>query len=95
MLKSKSGILQILEFSLPQEGILAPLARFALEYVVPLIGKLVAGSEHHAEYMHLTNSIKTFPSPVDFVQELVRAGFRQCSSPINVFQHVVYLYTCS
>jgi len=90
--ESPSSQLLILEFEQPQTGPLAPLARFFLQYAVPLLGSLVAGG-HNAEYDHLRDSILNFPSPENFVVEMTESGFKGCVAK-NVFFDVVYLFSC-
>ena len=66
-----NGVLAILEFSQPsyaQNGILGGLAGIFIQYVVPYVGGLLSGAR--SEYVHLQNSIKEFPSPEHFQQQL-------------------------
>eukprot|EP00980_Cylindrotheca_fusiformis_P019322 scaffold6638_cov127-Cylindrotheca_fusiformis.AAC.6 len=58
--------LGILEFSEPGDdfGIMGAGARLFIRYIVPVIGAMLSGAPR--EYMHLQNSIKEFPSPVEF-----------------------------
>lgn len=66
-----NGILAILEFSEPsyeRHGILGAAAGVFIDRVVPVVGSLLSGATE--EYIHLQNSIKEFPSPEDFRQQL-------------------------
>lgn len=83
----------IIEFVAPQAGLLAPLARAFLVHAVPLLGTLVAGRGHGAEYQHLADSIINFPTPAGFVDLMTAAGLRNCTAR-NVFMEVVYLFSC-
>jgi demethylmenaquinone methyltransferase/2-methoxy-6-polyprenyl-1,4-benzoquinol methylase len=83
----------ILEFATPRGGFLAPVVRLFLKMAVPLLGTLVAGRAHAAEYAHLRDSILNFPHPDDFVTIMSKAGLSNCQSR-NVFLDVVYLFSC-
>ena len=83
----------ISEFVTPRNGPLAPLARFFLVYAVPLLGKLVAGPSHSAEYDHLRDSILNFPSPEEFLSLMHKSGMKNCHSR-NVFFETVYQFSC-
>ena len=39
-------------------------ARLFIRHVVPIVGAILSGAPQ--EYMHLQNSIKEFPSPMEF-----------------------------
>lgn len=58
--------LAILEFSEPgsEAGIMGFFARLFIRHVVPIVGAILSGAPQ--EYMHLQNSIKEFPSPIEF-----------------------------
>mmetsp|Transcript_22538 Transcript_22538/g.51987 ORF Transcript_22538/g.51987 Transcript_22538/m.51987 type:complete len:332 (-) Transcript_22538:265-1260(-) len=75
------GTFGILEFSEPtfmDHGIMGLLAKYAIRYVIPVLGALVSGQPR--EYLHLQNSIKHFPTPAEFVQQLESLD---CSSSIS------------
>lgn len=63
---SSGSKLAILEFSEPgpDTGILGALARFFIRHIVPVMGAALSGAPK--EYLHLQNSIKEFPSPMEF-----------------------------
>ncbi|OEU14393.1 S-adenosyl-L-methionine-dependent methyltransferase, partial [Fragilariopsis cylindrus CCMP1102] len=67
-----NGVLAILEFSQPSydsNGILGAAAGVFIEHVVPFIGGILSGGARQ-EYIHLQNSIKEFPSPEQFKNQL-------------------------
>mmetsp|Transcript_75442 Transcript_75442/g.151664 ORF Transcript_75442/g.151664 Transcript_75442/m.151664 type:complete len:268 (-) Transcript_75442:141-944(-) len=85
------GIVAVLEFSEPHEGFFAPLARIFVKSVVPRIGAFMSGGAR-AEYVHLQNSIKDFPLPAAFRNEMISAGFIDVTSRM-IHPGGVYLYT--
>jgi demethylmenaquinone methyltransferase / 2-methoxy-6-polyprenyl-1,4-benzoquinol methylase len=60
----------ILEFSEPDDsfGFLGAGARLFIRYVIPMLGGILSGAPR--EYWHLQNSIKDFPTPLVFVQQI-------------------------
>lgn len=92
-LKSKNGVLGVLEFVAPSEGPLKGVVNFFLTHVIPLIGSFSSGGMTH-EYTHLRNSIQTWSKPADFLKELHQAGFESCKTR-NVLLETVFLFTCS
>lgn len=66
------GRLVILELSIPNKGLFAPLARFYVQQIIPRIGAMISSG---AEYAYLPRSMKKFPSPPLFAVELKAAGF--------------------
>lgn len=72
LLKPKTGVIAILEFSQPtyqSNGVLGAAAGIFIQYVVPYIGGIMSGGARK-EYIHLQNSIKEFPSPNTFNEQL-------------------------
>jgi demethylmenaquinone methyltransferase/2-methoxy-6-polyprenyl-1,4-benzoquinol methylase len=67
------GRVAILELCEPREGLLAPVARFHVHRVVPLIGGLVS---HVREYRYLQRSIEAFPPAAIFAASIVDAALR-------------------
>lgn len=86
------GVLAIMEFTLPVKGFLAPVTYFFVSYVVPLLGAIVSLGKAR-EYVHLRDSVISFPSAPDFLQELTRAGFKNCEQR-NIFYDLVYIFFC-
>lgn len=69
------GRLVILEFSTPAVPLAAPLYRFYLRRVIPLIGGIVTGDR--AAYDHLRDSIGEFPAPSRVLSMMRDAGFAE------------------
>ena len=67
------GRVAILELSEPDSGRLAPIARFHLHTVVPLVGGLLSGMP---EYRYLQRSIAAFPPAEVFATAILEAGLR-------------------
>mmetsp|Transcript_30229 Transcript_30229/g.69296 ORF Transcript_30229/g.69296 Transcript_30229/m.69296 type:complete len:187 (-) Transcript_30229:156-716(-) len=64
-----AGRMAILEFSEPDgTSIMNRLARSFIRHVVPRLGAVLSGNP--TEYMHLQNSIKHFPTPREFIQQM-------------------------
>jgi len=66
------GILAVLEFALPDQGAFARLYSIYLGKLLPWIGKLVSGE---SSYFYLRDTIREFPAPGIFAEELKEAGF--------------------
>ena len=72
---SKQGaLLGVLEFALPESGLLAPVARAFVSVVVPVLGAVLSGARFD-EYAHLARSIAEFPPPDRFRERIAAAGF--------------------
>lgn len=67
------GRVCVLELGVPREGLLAPMARLHVRYVVPMLGRLFAGEE---EYRYLQQSVDGFPAPDVFAALMAEAGLR-------------------
>jgi len=65
------GPVAVLELTEPRTGLLAPLARFHVKRVVPMVGGWLSGD---AEYRYLQASVAAFPAPVDFAAIMTAAG---------------------
>ncbi|VEU33808.1 unnamed protein product [Pseudo-nitzschia multistriata] len=66
------GVLAILEFSQPtyqKDGVMGVAAGLFIQHVVPLVGGLLSGGARK-EYVHLQNSIRNFPGPEEFRDQL-------------------------
>ena len=63
--------LVILEFTNPDGGPLASIARFHIQHVVPKIGAVLSGAR---EYKYLRDSIDQFPSAPELVSQIREAG---------------------
>ena len=65
--------ISILELSEPRGGLMAPLARFHVHHVVPLLGWILSGQR---EYRYLQSSIEAFPPAEEFASWMEEAGMR-------------------
>ncbi len=66
----------ILEFSRPGVFPVKQIYNFYFRQVLPFIGKLV--SKDNAAYTYLPESVNQFPEREYFIQELEKAGFKDC-----------------
>lgn len=79
-----------LEFSMPENPLLAK-AYDAYSYaIIPRMGQMVAGSREPYDY--LVESIRTFAAPKQFVTMMGQAGFKQCHAR-SMALGAVTLYT--
>jgi len=69
------GRLAALDTTPPRPGPLAPLARFQLRYVIPALGRLVAGDS--AAYRYLPATTEAFASAERLAERMAAAGLRQ------------------
>ena len=67
------GRIVILELTEPRGGLIAPLARFHVHWLVPRLGALLSGAQ---EYRYLEKSIAKFPSAEEFAGVMESAGLR-------------------
>ena len=68
------GRVVVLELARPEGHLLAPLARWYVRWVVPVIGAAVSRG---VAYRYLRDSMEAFPSPDDFLEQMERAGLRE------------------
>ena len=68
------GRVCVLELGVPRAGLLAPLARCHVRYVVPVLGRLFAGKD---EYRYLQTSVEGFPAPSEFAALMTKCGVRE------------------
>jgi demethylmenaquinone methyltransferase/2-methoxy-6-polyprenyl-1,4-benzoquinol methylase len=68
------GRIVVLELGEPQDGLLAPLARWHVHTVVPTVGAWLSGA---AEYRYLQRSIAAFLPPPAFVALCRQAGLEK------------------
>ena len=67
------GRVVILELTDPKNGIMAPLARWHVHWLVPRLGALLSGAP---EYRYLERSIARFPAAEDFAITMGECGLR-------------------
>ncbi|MCS6822629.1 MAG: bifunctional demethylmenaquinone methyltransferase/2-methoxy-6-polyprenyl-1,4-benzoquinol methylase UbiE [Microscillaceae bacterium] len=77
VLKPK-GVVLILEFSKPKYFPFKQLYQFYFNRILPFIGKII--SKDASAYSYLPESVKVFPDGQDFINILVKTGFKdnQC-----------------
>lgn len=84
------GKLAILEFSRPKNPFFAPLYRFYLHKILPMIGGFISGDK--AAYTYLAQSIEAFMPPDALCNLLKKYGFKDVSY-IPLTFGIVTLYT--
>jgi len=68
------GHVCVLELGVPRTGLLAPMARLHIRFVVPLLGRLFAGTQ---EYRYLQESVEAFPAPEAFATLMGECGLKE------------------
>jgi len=71
----KGGTFLCMEFSMPENYTLRNIYDAWSFLMIPRLGKLIAKSED--SYKYLVESIRTFPRPIEFIEILEKAEFRQ------------------
>ena len=84
-----NGALVILEFSLPQAGVLRSFYLWYFKRILPLVGGLI--SKHPSAYTYLPASVEAFPSPEQFCDQLRAAGFSTVEAVPLTFG-IVYMF---
>ncbi|EER15398.1 Ubiquinone/menaquinone biosynthesis methyltransferase ubiE, putative [Perkinsus marinus ATCC 50983] len=74
LVSSPDSLVGILEFTAPTGTILAPIAKYFVRYVVPILGGLVSGNMD--EYRYLEKSIFEFPTPEEFTNIINANGLK-------------------
>tara|TARA_Y100001947_G_scaffold145983_1_gene141054 strand:+ start:519 stop:1295 length:777 start_codon:yes stop_codon:yes gene_type:complete len=69
----KNGYFFIMEFGIPKRNLLKKPYKNFLKYILPFTGSIVSNDRH--SYKYLAESIISFPSQINFVKELINAGF--------------------
>lgn len=69
------GRLAIFEFSVPRNRLLAALYHFYSFHWMPLLGRLICGTD--APFRYLAESVRVFPGPEAVVGMMRRSGFRE------------------
>lgn len=73
----------VLESSPPKDNLLKPFILAHLNYVIPAVGKLVAGESD--AYQYLPESTQAFRNPDDLAQIMREAGFMMVSYKLFMF----------
>lgn len=77
------GRIVILESSPPKKNILRPFILIHLNYIIPALGKLIAGTSE--AYTYLPESTKGFRSPEDLARVMEQQGFVNVSFKLFMF----------
>ena len=82
----QGGRMVCLETSPPPQTVLAPLLRFYMLRIIPVLGRLIAASGRlsrqptlHSAYHYLPQSIVAFVPPEEMARRMERAGFQHVS----------------
>lgn len=68
------GVLVILEVGDFSPSYIEPFARFYMERIIPIIGRIVQGNKHEM-YEYLPTSAREFPGAIEFTDWMSHAGF--------------------
>lgn len=90
MCLSQAGKIVILESSPPKDNILKPFIMIHLNYVIPLVGKLITGQGD--AYSYLPDSTQKFRSPNALANAMRRAGFLDVGYKLFMFGTVAIHY---
>lgn len=82
------GMVYVLEFSPPHEGIFGRLFRFYFHRVMPAVGGWVSGDRE--AYTYLPRSVEEFPVPETFRQVLSRCGLEPVET-VGMFNGVAVI----
>jgi demethylmenaquinone methyltransferase/2-methoxy-6-polyprenyl-1,4-benzoquinol methylase len=70
------GRVVILDSSPPPDNLLRPFILFHLRYVIPALGRVIAGKQGADAYQYLPNSTQAFKTPAELAQIMRDAGIR-------------------
>lgn len=70
------GRIVVLDSSPPKNNIFRPFIEIHLRYIIPLLGRIVAGKEGADAYQYLPSSTQAFKTPEELVNLMEKAGFR-------------------
>ncbi len=77
------GRIVVLESSPPKKNLLRPFIRFHLNYIIPSLGKLVAGDRE--AYSYLPDSTQQFQEPESLVDIMQKSGLVSVSYELAMF----------
>lgn len=86
----EGGLLAVLEFSTPRNGMIRALYGWYAHRILPRIGGAV--SSDRAAYEYLPASVDEFASPEEFLRIMERAGLRDCRAR-SLTLGVAHIYT--
>ncbi len=72
------GMILLLEFSLPSSRFIRMGHKVYLNYILPIVGRLI--SKNYRAYRYLADTIETFPHGKNFCSLVEQAGFRNCEA---------------
>ncbi len=75
VLKS-GGRIVVLDSSPPKDNLLKPFIEIHLRYIIPLLGRIVAGKNGADAYQYLPSSTQAFKSPEELANLMKQAGIR-------------------
>ena len=87
---AEGGRVAILEFAIPDAGLLRTMYLWYFTSVLPVVGRLLSG--HRSAYAYLPASVQAFPPPKDIVALLAAHGFQSVEA-VRLTAGIVYLYT--
>ena len=70
------GRIVVLDSSPPKDNLLKPFIEIHLRYIIPLLGRLVAGKNGADAYQYLPSSTQAFKSPEELAGLMRQAGVR-------------------
>jgi len=69
------GLLQVMEMSIPDSGVIAAVYRWYFDHIMPLVGNWLSRTDY--AYSYLMHSVHAFPSDAAFLAEMRAAGFHR------------------
>jgi demethylmenaquinone methyltransferase / 2-methoxy-6-polyprenyl-1,4-benzoquinol methylase len=78
-----SGRIVVLESSPPKQNLLRPFIRFHLNYVIPTLGRLIAGESD--AYRYLPDSTQQFQSPESLAELMRQSGLEDVRFRLYMF----------
>jgi demethylmenaquinone methyltransferase / 2-methoxy-6-polyprenyl-1,4-benzoquinol methylase len=70
------GRIVVLDSSPPKDNLLKPFIEIHLRYIIPLLGRLVAGKNGADAYQYLPSSTQAFKSPEELAALMKQSGIR-------------------
>jgi demethylmenaquinone methyltransferase/2-methoxy-6-polyprenyl-1,4-benzoquinol methylase len=70
------GRIVVLDSSPPKDNLLKPFIEIHLRYIIPLLGRIVAGKNGADAYQYLPSSTQAFKSPEELASLMKQAGIR-------------------
>ncbi len=70
------GRIVLLDSSPPKDNLLKPFIEIHLRYIIPLLGRIVAGKNGADAYQYLPSSTQAFKTPEELAKLMTQAGVR-------------------